>query len=288
MKKIMNLIPLTTVLVSAAALILRVFQILVVVDYNEMGFFNTEAGFFPCYGLYILYALAAAVLIIGAVFDKKNDHEAFLVKAKHLSPKQTNVLGFTYVAAAVLKLYDLVFGFDFSFDYLGEVVIFAAFAIIGFILLSKKKVRKSAGFLQLLISISFTVKSAVLFMQDTIIVRVSDELILLMSYVMSVLFFLALGRFLSGNESKHSRGKLYVCGGMTAAMSLCASLAGYIAMIVDSKYMEGKMAMHPVSQLGASIIALAVILILYCGDKSDADLTETEPKNEKDSTYLEI
>ena len=52
--------------------------------------------------------------------------------------------------------------------------------------------------------------------------------------------------------------------------------------------MEGKMAMHPVSQLGASIIALAVILILYCGDKSDADLTETEPKNEKDSTYLEI
>ncbi|MDE7280252.1 MAG: hypothetical protein K2N36_00740 [Ruminiclostridium sp.] len=288
MKKIMNLIPLTAILVSAAALILRVFQLLVVVDYSEMGFFSTEAGFFPCYGLYILYALAAVILIVGAVVDKKKEHEAFLFKASHLSSGQISALGFSFVAAAALKLIDLVFGFDFSLDYVGEAVIFIMFAIIGFILLSKKTVRVSAGYLQLLISISFTVKSAVLFMQDTIIVRVSDELILLMSYVMSVLFFLALGRFLSGNESKHSRGKLLVCGGMAAVMSLCASLAGYIAMLVDSKYMEGKMAMHPISQLGVSVIALAVIIILYCGDKSHADLTEIEPENEKDSTYLEI
>lgn len=288
MKKIMNLIPLTAILVSAAALMLRVFQILVVVDYSEMGFFNNDAGFFPCYGLYLLFALAAVILIIGAVTDKKKSHEAFLFKASRLSPKQTSVLGFSFVASAALKLFDLIFGFDFSLDYVGEVVIFAVFAIIGFILLSKKTVRVSAGYLQLLISISFTVKSAVLFMQDTIIVRVSDELILLMSYIMSVLFFLALGRFLSGNESKHSRGKLFVCGGLAAVMSLCASLAGYIAMIVDSKYMSGKMTMHPISQLGVAVIALVIIIILYCGDKSHADMTENESENEKDSTYLEI
>ncbi|MDE6724629.1 MAG: hypothetical protein K2J79_03400 [Ruminiclostridium sp.] len=288
MKKIMNLIPLTAIIASAAAAVLRVFQLLVVVDYSEMGFFNTDAGFFPCYGLYILFALTAAVLIIGAVTDKKNQHEAFLFKASHLSPKQTSVLGFSFVASAALKLYDLVFGFEFSLDYVGEILIFIVFAIIGFILLSKKAVSVSAGYLQLLISISFTVKSAVLFMQDTIIIRVSDELILLMSYIMSVLFFLALGRFLSGNESKHSRGKLFVCGGLAAVMSLCASLAGYIAMIVDSKYMSGKMTMHPISQLGVAVIALAVIIILYCGDKSHADMTENESENEKDNTYLEI
>ena len=288
MKKIMNLIPLTTILVSAAALILRIFQLLVVVDYSEMGFFDTDAGFLPCYGLYILFALAAAVLIIGAVTDKKKDGEAFLVKAKHLTPKQSGALGLAFVAAAALKLVDLVFGFGFSIDYIGEIAIFAAFAITGFVLLSKKTVSRSAGFLQLLVSISFTVKSAVLFMQDTIIVRVSDELILLMSYVLSVLFFLSLGRFLSANESKHSRGKMLVCGGMAAVMSLCASIAGYIAMLIDSKYMTGKMTMHPISQLGVSVIALSVIIILYCGDKSHADLTESESENEKDSTYLEI
>ncbi len=288
MKKIMNLIPITAILVSLAALALRAFQLLVVVDYSEMGFFDTNAGFLPCYGLYILFALAAVILIIGAVSDRKRKHEAFRIKASHLSPRQTSVLGFSFVAAAALKLYDLAFGFELSLDYAGEAVIFAVFAIIGFVLLSKKTVNVSAGYLQLLISISFTVKSAVLFMQDTIIVRVSDELVLLMSYILSVLFFLALGRFLSGNESKHSRGKLFVCGGMAAVMSFCASLSGYIALIVDSKYMEGKMTMHPISQLGVSVIALAVIIILYCGDKSHVNTTENESDNEKNSTYLEI
>ena len=289
MKKILNIIPLTAIIVSLAAVLLRVFQLLVVVDYSEMGFFDMNAGFLPCYGLYILFILAAVILVIGAVSDKKKSHEAFRFKAKSLSPKQTSALGFSFVAAAALKLYDLVFGFKLSLDYAGEAVIFVVFAVIGFILLSKKAVSPSAGYLQLLISISFTIKSAVLFMQDTIIVRVSDELILLMSYIMSVLFFLALGRFLSANESKHSRGKLFVCGGTAAILSLCASLSGYIALIVDNKYMSGKMTMHPLSQIGVSVIALTVIIVLYCGDKSHANTTENESDNENNGiNYLEI
>lgn len=288
MKKTPSIIPVTAIVLSLIAVVFRTFQLLVTVDYTEMGFFNPDAGFFPCYGLYILFVLAAIILTVGAILDKKKNHEAFLCKAKALSPKQTGALGFSFVAAAALKLYDLVSDFKLSLDYAGEVIIFAVFAIIGFMLLSKKTVPPSAGYLQLLISISFTVKSAVLFMQNTIIVRVSDELILLLSYIVSVLFFLALGRFLSDNETKHSRGKLFVCGGMAAVLSLCASLSGYIALIADNKYMSGKMTMHPLSQLGISVIAFTILIILYFGKKR-INITENEPDNEKKTIdYLQI
>lgn len=289
MKKTPSIIPITAIVFSLIAVAFRTFQILVTVDYTEMGFFNPAAGFFPCYGLYILFALAAIILTVGAIMDRIKNHEAFRCKAKALSPKQTCALGFSFVAAAALKLYDLVFRFNFSLDFAGEVIIFAVFAIIGFILLSKKTVPPSAGYLQLLISVSFTVKAAALFMQNTIIVRVSDELILLLSYIASVLFFLALGRFLSDNESKHSRGKLFVCGGTAAVLSLCASLSGYIALIADNKYMSGKMAMHPLSQLGAAVIAFTVLIILYLGKKNRINITENEPDNEKKTIdYLQI
>lgn len=289
MKKKVNIVPITAVAASLIAVIFRVFQLLVVVDYNEMGFFDLNAGFFSCYGLYIFFAVAAIILVAGVILDNTKMNDAFLCNAGSLTPKQTAALGISFLVAACLKLYDMVFSFtEFSLDFVGEIVIFGVFALIGFLLLSKKAVRSSVGYLQLLIAISFTVKAAALFMQDTIIVRVSDELILLLSYIASVLFFLALGRFLCDNETKHTRGKLFVCGGATAILSCTASLAGCIAFIVDSKYMAEHTAMHPISQTGVAVIVFTVTVVLYSKNKNyTKKLEELENQSENENKSSE-
>lgn len=282
MQRKISLLPVTAVAAAVIAVVFRVFQLLVVVDYTEMGFFDPAAGFFLGGGIYLLIVIAAAVMILGYILDKKSDAPAVVRSAASLTPKQTAVWGAAFLAGACFRFYDLVFGFNgIDLDFIGEAAIFAVCALIGFMILGKKRLRTTVGYLQIVICISYTLKSAALFMQDTIIIRVSDELILLLSYVASVLFFLALGRFISGNESKLTRCKLLVFGGLTAILSAAASLAGYIALAVDSDYIGAHMSMHPISEIGATIIAFAVIFTMYSGNMLTA---EEEVKNEAENS----
>lgn len=271
MKKTPKLLPITAVVLTAVAVIFRTFQLLVAVDYSEMGFFASDAGFLPTQGFYILLAAAAVIFIVFAALDRKSKSTAYAVNKDMLTPKQTAVLGIGFLIGACLKLYMLIFNFKgMGLDFFGEAAIFLVFAIIGFMLLGSKKVKTATGFLMLIISISYTLKSAALFMHDTIITRVSGELILLLSYVSAVFFFLSVGRFLSGNEGKGSRYKLLIFAAFSAVLSACASLSGYIAYAIDSEYMKEHMSVHPVSEIGVAVLALIVMFVLY-GGKNEND-----------------
>lgn len=275
MGKTTKLLPIAAVCAAAVTVIFRAFQLLVTVDYNEMGFFSTDAGFLSTYGFYILLIAAAAVFIAAVFIDNKNMNTAFRGDKSALAGKHTAVLGVSFLIAACLKFYMVVFSFKgFGIDFIGEGIIFLVFAVIGFMLLGSRKVRSSVGYLMLLISISYTLKAAALFMGDTVITRVSDELILLLSYVSAVFFFLSLGRYFSGNESKGTRHKLLIFAALSACLSGCASLSGYIALLISSDYMKDHMELHPVSEIGALIIALAVIFVLY-GKKAGFDDIDT-------------
>ncbi|MCH5200764.1 MAG: hypothetical protein J1F60_07360 [Oscillospiraceae bacterium] len=264
MQKTLKILPVCAAAVAVIAVIFRVFQLIVVVDYTEMGFFDADAGFFATWGLYLILLIGAVIFIAAAILDKRSGSAAYDRPAASLSPKQTAILGVAFLLGACLRLYNLVFDFKESvLGFVGEALIFVLFTLIGFLILGSRRLKPVVGYLHIVICISCTMNAAALFMQDTIIIRVSDELLLLLSYICSVLFFLALGRFISGIESKLTRFKLLILGGLTAALSLCASLAGYIALIVDAEYIEPHMAMHPISETGTGIIALAVIMILY-------------------------
>lgn len=264
MQKKIYILPAVTLAASLVSLIFRVFQLIVAVDYGEMGFFDPDAGFIAAGGLYILLIITAGLLIAGAILDKKKESGAFTRTADTLGSKQTAILGFAFLAGACLRLYELVFKFSgFGLSFVGEALIFVLFTAIGFMILSSRRLKPSVGYLHMVICVSYTLKAASLFMQDTIIVRVSDELLLLLSYVGSVLFFLALGRFIAGNESKLTRYKLFIFGGITAALSLCASLAGYVALIIDPVYIGQHMTMHPLSETGTAAVAIASVLIIY-------------------------
>ena len=290
MQKKIQILPALVMIVAAVALIFRVFQILVVVDYNDMGFFNAAAGFLPIYGLYLLLAGGGLLFLFGALIDKKLGNTAFTRPASSLTSRQTAVLGVAYLIGACLRFYELVFRFSvFDLNFIGEAVIFVLLTAIGFIILGSRTLKPVVGYLHIIICISCTLKAAALFMQDTIIVRVSDELLLLLSYVGSVLFFLALGRFIAGNESRMTRHKLLLFGGLTTVLALCSSLAGYIAFAVDKSYIGSHMTMHPLSETGTAIIAFAVIIMMYSRNALpvEEEPTDEEPEDdEEENSYI--
>ena len=269
MQKKSYILPCTVVIISIVAVLLRVYQLLTVVDYNEMGFFVTStdiSGFLAVNGLYLLMGFNVILLIIGAIIDKKIGGNSFTRPAASLTPKQAVVLGAAFLIGACLRIYDLMLYFNKpkpDLGFISEVLIFVLYLVMGFIILGSKRFKPAVGYLHIVICISYTLKAAVLFMQDTIIVRVSDELLLLLSYVASVLFFLALGRFITGNESRLTRHKLFIFGGFTVLLSLCASLAGYIALFINTNQIRQHMTMHPLSETGTALVALTVIFTIY-------------------------
>lgn len=288
MEKTTKLLPIAAACASVIALIFRVFQLLVTVDYNEMGFYSADAGFFATWGFYVFLVIAAAAFIAALTADNKNMNTAFLCGKDSLTSRQTAVLGIAFLIGACLRFYMLVFSFKgFGLDFFGEGAIFLVFAVIGFLLLSSRKIKSGVGYLMLIISISYTLKAAALFMQDTIIVRVSDELILLLSYVSAVFFFLSLGRFISSNEGKRTRHKLLFFSASTACLSACASLAGSIAFLADSAYMKEHMDTHPVSEIGAAILAFAVLYVLY-GKKPEPEANDNESREDNENNSEEM
>lgn len=271
MKKTTKLLPLITVCASVIAAVFRTFQLLVTVDYKEMGFFSTDAGFIATNGFYLFLAIAAAAFIISVFIDNKNMNTAFLSDKNALTSKHTAVMGISFLIAACLKFYMVVFSFKgFGMDFIGEGIIFLVFAVIGFMLLASKKIKPSVGYFMLLISISYTLKAAALFMGDTVITRVSDELVLLLSYVSAVFFFLSLGRYFSGNEGKGARQKLLIFASAPHVFPHVPLLSGYMALLLDGEYMKDHMELHPISEIGVIIITFAVIFVLY-GKKAGFD-----------------
>ncbi|MCM1055586.1 MAG: hypothetical protein NC394_08700 [Bacteroides sp.] len=281
MEKTTRLLPIASVCAAAAAVIFRVFQLLVTVDYNEMGFYSSEAGFAATWGFYVFLAIAAAAFILAAIKDNKNMNTAFLCEKGSLTSRQTAALGIAFLIGACFKFFTLVFGFKgVGLDFFGEGLIFLVFAVIGFVLLGSRRIKSGVGYLMLIISISYTLKSAALFMQDTIITRVSDELILLLSYVSAVFFFLSLGRFISSNEGKGTRHKLLIFSAISACLSSSSSLAGCVAYLIDSEYMKEHMDIHPVSEIGVIILAFAVLFVLY-GRKAELEANADDEENKE-------
>ncbi|MCM1299709.1 MAG: hypothetical protein NC228_09125 [[Eubacterium] siraeum] len=286
MNRASRLFPMAVLAASAVAAIFRIAQLLAVVDYDTMGFFDSAAPFGLTWGIYVFFGIAAIVFIAGILLDKKMGADSYSCKAAEISPKYTLRMGIAFGVGFCLQFIQMFAGSDRTgLAFIGEAVTMAAYLAAAFMLLARKGIKPSVGYIQLIISISYTIKSAALFMQDTIIVRVSDELILLLSYVASVLFFLALGRFISGNETKNTRIKLMFTAGATAVLSLCASFSGWFAYLVDLKYFADKMNNHPLPEMAAAAIALAVIFALY-GEKKELD-SEQEDTRQPDGEIEE-
>ncbi len=266
-----RIFPLTVIIACFAALILRTGQLLTVVDYGTMGFFAEGTPFLAAGGIYLFFGIFALLFIGGIFLDKKCGADGYTCKAENISPKYTMLMGIAFGVGFVVQFVQVFAGFEkFTLGILGEMVIMAAYLATSFIFLANKGIKRSVGYVQLIISVSFTVKAASLFMQDTIIVRVSDELILLLSYVASVMFFLAIGRFITDNENKRTREKLLFFGGAAAVLAVAASVAGGLAFLIDPQYMGENMANHPISEISTAFIAISVILALY-GKKKEPD-----------------
>lgn len=252
-------------LIPAAVLVLvcRVWQLVTCVDYDT-GFFSDGSGFWGM-SLYILLGVAALGLILAIIFDKKKSSSAFSKLACDLSPKQTAGLGFVFLAAAACFFYDIFRGFEGKIDLglIGNGIMCAVLLAVAFILLGNKSVKPAAGYIMILPAVGYTIKSAALFISDTVVVRESAKLLVLLSYIAAVLFYLAFGRFLSANETKSTRAKVIFFAGAAFLLNVASVAAAIVTIIAGPSPINAEVTVTAYSELGTCAAALAAFICLY-------------------------
>lgn len=278
-----------TCVAAFVAVVMRVVQLSAAIDY-ETGFFYDSSAFVSTM-LYILLTLTAVGLVVGIIFDKKRKACAFEKKADELSSRQTLALGASVLAGALFSAYEVVshLGGKIGISFFGELAVAIVYIVIAFIILSSKQIKKSSGYLMIILAISNTLKAAGLFMDETVVTRLSDELLLLLVYIAAVFFFLCLGRFLSRNEAKFSRAKLVFFSSMLVILTSTVTISKFISYIAAPSVVAEQIPPVPVSEIGTLIVSACFLWVLLSkkedekADKKEDEKASTEEKTDEAS-----
>ena len=264
---------------AVLALVCRIWQLVTCIDF-ETGFFAEDSGFWGL-SLYILLGMTAVIVALLCFADKKLGSDAFRKNAPELSSKQTAALGAAFLVWGCAICYDIVNEFSGKIgvsDLVSALMCLTVIAI-AFILLSSRTVRPLSGYIMLVPAVGYTVKAAALFISDTVVVRESEKLLALLSYLAAVLFFLSLGRFLSNNETKLSRVKLVFFSSAAFLLNVAGVFSSLSAKLVGPSPINEQIPTPSVSELGTCIVAAAVLICLYARIRKPD--TEAEASAEK-------
>lgn len=253
------------VVTTLAAIVIRFFQYVSVIDYST-GFF-TEGSGIAGYCVYLVFALTLALGITAAVIDKKRGSAAFEKSAATLSPSGTLLVGAAYIIGGIFFAFSAYNALsEGGFQLISMIILALSTFVIGFLLLSRKKIPAATGYLQLVPTIVLTCHAAVYFTSDLVIKRMSDELISMLADIIMVFLCLCFGRFLSNNEAKLTRRKTVAYAVTELALASSLTLGKLAAMLLGGDAAANMPALD-CEYFGLLIISAAILAVLY-GEKA--------------------
>ena len=223
-----------TLAVLAAGIILSLaVRVYVIVAHTDMttGFLYHGEELL-CNALYYgIIAAAAAVSVFTARADEKNGIEE--QTASDMGSAGVAVIGFFTMFAGMFAAYEGIkeikaitpTKFLIAVDFLFAAVLVA----IAFATLSKKRFTPGLGYSYTLIGAYCICRGIYCFMSRMSIVPVPEYLIEGLSLIGMAVFFAMLGRFLSGNETPHTRRFLCFWGVGTASITFSSAFGTLIA-----------------------------------------------------------
>lgn len=225
----------TLAVIAAGVVLSTLVRIYVVVAHTDMltGFlYHGEEPL--CNGLYYGMVIAA---MIAAVFTARADDKRFEAPrtASGISGTRAAVIGFLTMFAGLFAAYEglseihaispmpFLMAVDFFFA--------AMLMIIAFVTLSKKRFTPGLGYSYSLIGIYCVCRAIHCFRNRMVILTVPEYLIECLSLIVMAVFFVLLGGYLSGNETKRTRKALCFWGVGGVSLVLSSALGTLIASI---------------------------------------------------------
>ena len=226
-----------TLAVLAAGMILslavRVYVIVVHTDMKTGFLYHGEA--LLCNILYYGIIIAAAV---ASVFTARMDESNGIGEqtASDIGSAGAVVIGFLTMLAGLFAAYEGLkemkaitpTAFLIAVDFLFAAVLVA----IAFVTICKKRFTPGLGYSYTFIGAYCTCRGIYCFMSKMAIVTVPEYLIECLSLIGMAVFFAMLGRFLSGNETQHTRKFLCLWGVGTASLTFSSAFGTLLARLI--------------------------------------------------------
>lgn len=202
----------------------------------KLGSIKHGAGVL-CNALYfgVLIAIAVLAAVLAAPTSGKTE--------KSTPPKLTHggavAVGFGLLALGCGVAYDAIFvtkiGIISTIFMIVSFAFAAAFAVLGFITLYKKEITPALGFAYSFGGVFFALRGIFCFMNRMAIATIPEYLLDVLSAVFGGVFFVMLGKLLSGNEGTLTRRMAVAWGTGAAELTLSAFLGTAAAKLFLGK-----------------------------------------------------
>jgi hypothetical protein len=227
MKKPRTFLTTFFIVAAAAAIIVRYVQFIEdVIDFNT-GFFHHFAGAVR-HLHYIVLGAAFAGIIALAIIEKRRKTRFFTKKLSHFDESDLAFCGIMLLLAGFAVIYTAI-GEGLSnlnnTQILTVILGTLAYGFAGGILLFRKKTFPSVGLAFLALSGHYVSRLVMLFLENHIILSMSEHLVRLIITVAMALFFVSAGRMFMRAENKTTRIKACIFGyfAITVAVSEIAA-----------------------------------------------------------------
>lgn len=225
----------TPVVLAAGIVLSTAARFFVITQHTEMTTGFLYHGDEPLWNsiYYGLILIAAVAAIFTARADAKKDSDAPITSA--IGKVKTITIGLLTMAAAVFAAYE---GMDemraFTptlFRIISDFAFAVLLAIIAFVTLYNKNFTPVGGYLYSLIGAYCICRGMYCFMSRMAISTVPEYMIECLSLIGMAVYFVTLGRYLSGNSGKHTKKALGFWGVGTASLTFSSALAMLIAKL---------------------------------------------------------
>ena len=220
----------------AAAVILTVLRIFQLMNGTEYPSNLYAAGGDMLNTAYnVLLILSAAVISVLAFFDSKN---ARAKKAEELSVKSCNAVGVIMILGGAALILPAVN--DFS---AGTVDLFtfcslaccAAYVIGGMSIMMNSKIVPAHCVSAIFIIANYLLTAVKFYLDNPIITGMPQKLMLMLFYILTTLFWINMGRFISGGEKRFTRTALIASGYFSGACSAAYLISCFTLSVVDGE-----------------------------------------------------
>lgn len=221
-------------IVSAVLLsVMRIIQLISCTEYPSLLYaqgsevFNTEFS--------ILLILSAVVITVLAYYDVKHTKAG---TAAELSEKGCNVFGIVMILAGAVWILPVISDFSAGAVGLGTMISLAcciAYLVGGMTMMSTSKIVPAHCISAIFIIINYLIVAVKFYLSSPIITGMPQKITMMMFYVLTILFWINLGRFMCGGEKKFTRTALIASGYFCTASALAHIVGCYALLAADSE-----------------------------------------------------
>lgn len=221
-------------IVSAVVLsVMRIIQLISCTEYPSLLYAQGSEVFNTVFS--ILLILSAVVISVLAYQDVKH---AKAGTAAELSEKGCNVFGIVMILAGAVWILPVISDFSAGTVGLGTIISLAcciAYLVGGMTMMSTSKIVPAHCISAIFIIINYLIVAVKFYLASPIITGMPQKITMMMFYVLTILFWINLGRFMCGGEKKLTRTALVASGYFCTASALAHIIGCYALLAADSE-----------------------------------------------------